>query len=106
MVFAILLPLTVIEPDDGDTEYPGTLPTVYEYVPLGKENVIVFVVDDSVVPKRVTDHDVPDGKPDSVNDTAYLTSENETNLETEPPFTGKEPEDGDGSYILSEVAIV
>jgi len=62
-------------PDDGDTEYPDTLLTVYEYVPFGKENVIVPDVDDSLVPLSVTDHDVPDGRPDSVNVTVYLLTD-------------------------------
>ena len=35
--------------------------TVYEYVPFCKENVIVFVVDDAVVPLRVTDRFFPCG---------------------------------------------
>ena len=48
--FETLLPVTEIEPDEGDTEYPDIAPIVYEYVPFGKENVIVFVVDDSIVP--------------------------------------------------------
>ena len=70
-VFDALAPLTDMEPDDDDTEYPDTLLTVYEYVPFGKENVIVPDVDDSLVPLSVTDHDVPDGNPDSVNVTEY-----------------------------------
>ena len=41
-------------------------------MPLGFENEIVFVVDDSVFPFNVTDHEVPDGRPDSVNVTAYI----------------------------------
>ena len=62
-------------PDDGDTEYPDTLLTVYEYVPLGKENVIVLDVDDSLVPLSVIDHDVPDGNPVAVNVTVYLLTD-------------------------------
>ena len=65
--FEILIPLTVTDPLDGDTVYPDTVPIVYEYVSFGSENVMVFVVEDSVVPLRVTDHDVPDGRPVSVN---------------------------------------
>ena len=70
-VFDTLAPLTDMEVDDGDTEYPDTLLTVYEHVQFGKENVIVPDVDDSLVPLSVTDHDVPDGNPDSVNVTEY-----------------------------------
>jgi len=42
-----------------------------EYVPLGSVNEMVFVVDVSVLPFNVTDHDVPDGNPDSVNVIVY-----------------------------------
>ena len=62
-------------PDEGDTEYPDTPLTVYEYVPFGSVNVIVSVVDDSLVPLSVTDHDVPDGRPDSAKVTVYLTKD-------------------------------
>lgn len=75
IVFDILAPLTDIEPDDGETEYPDTLLTVYEYIPFGSVNVIVLDVDDSLVPLKVTDHDVPDGRPDSVNVTVYLLTD-------------------------------
>jgi hypothetical protein len=51
---------------------------------------------DDVCPVKFTYHDVPDGRPDSVNVTVYLTKGNDTDLETDPPFTVKEPEDGDG----------
>ena len=71
-VFDTLAPLTDMEPDDDDTEYPDTLLTVYEYVPFGSVNVIVPDVDDSLVPLSVTDHDVPDGRPDSIKVIIYL----------------------------------
>ena len=61
-----------MEPDAVDTEYPVTLLTLYEYDPLGSENEIVSVMDDSFVPLSVTDHDVPDGRPDSENVIVYL----------------------------------
>ena len=38
-----------MEPDTVDTEYPVTLLTLYEYDPLGSENEIVSVVEDSFV---------------------------------------------------------
>ena len=60
-------------PEDGDTVYPDTDPIVYEYVPFGTENVIVSVVDDFVVPLNVTDHEVPDERPDSVKVTEYFS---------------------------------
>ena len=59
-------------PENGDTVYPETEPIEYEYVPFGTENVIVFVVEDSVVPFSVIDHEVPDGRPDSVNVIEYF----------------------------------
>ena len=61
-----------MEPDTVDTEYPVTLLTLYEYDPLGSENEIVSVVEDSFVPLSVTDHNVPDGNPDSENVIVYL----------------------------------
>ena len=65
-------PFTVTVPEDGDTVYPVMEPMVNEYVPLGTVNVIEDVSDCSVTPPSVTDHDVPDGRPDSVNVTEYL----------------------------------
>ena len=69
--FKYLLPLTIMEPDTVDTEYPVTLLTLYEYDPLGSENEIVSVVEDSFFPLSVTDHEVPDGRPDSENVIVY-----------------------------------
>ena len=48
---------------------------------------------------------MPDGRPDSVNVTVYLTRENATDSETEAPSTAREPEDGEGLYALSFVDI-
>ena len=90
-------PLTVRVPEDEDMLYPEILPIEYEYVPFGKEKVIVFVVEDNVVPLKVTDHDVPEERPDSVKVTVYLTSENDTDFEAETPLTVREPEDNNGS---------
>lgn len=67
MVFDTLFPLTDIEPDETETEYPETLPTVKEYVPLGAVNVIVPVVDDLFAPLKITYHNVPEGRPVSEN---------------------------------------
>ena len=89
-------PLTVMEPEDFDMLYPEILPIEYEYVPLGRENVIVFVVEDNVVPLRVTDHEIPEERPVSVKVTVYLTSENDTDLESGVPLTVREPEDDNG----------
>ena len=87
IILETLPPLTTIEPDNVETEYPDTVPIVYEYVPFGSENVMVFVVEDSVVPLRVTDHDVPDGRPDSVNVTLY-SGVNVTETVAPVPLTG------------------
>ena len=67
----MLPPLTVMLPEEGDEVYPATDAIVYEYVPLGMENDMLPVVDDSGVPLKVTDQDVPVGRPDSVNVTKY-----------------------------------
>ena len=92
------IPFTVMEPEDFDTLYPDMLPMVYEYVPLGREKVIVFVVDDSVVPFKVIDHDVPEERPDSVNVTVYNFTKL-TDLDAVKPATETEPEDADGLYV-------
>jgi hypothetical protein len=68
---ATATPRTVSNPEPGLTVYPTTDPTVNEYVPLGSENPIVDVVEVSCEPFRVTDHEVPDGRPLSVNVTVY-----------------------------------
>ena len=77
MVFEILLPLIVIEPDDDDTEYPDTLLVVYEYVPLVNENVydVPVIAPESTPLLRLTYHVVPEGNPDSVNVTVYLLTD-------------------------------
>jgi hypothetical protein len=72
MLAEILLPVTVREPGDGDREYPETDPTVYEYVPFGTVNVIVLDADVSIVPLRVSDQVVPDGRPVSLKAIVYL----------------------------------
>ena len=91
-------PFTVSDPEDGDIVYPDTAPMEYEYVPLGSENEIVFVVDDSVFPFNVTDQDVPDGRPVSVNVTEYLTWVKVIATFTFAPLTVTELEYGDAEY--------
>ena len=88
-------PFTVMVPDDGDVVYPLTEPIEYEYVPIGIENVIVFVVEDLVISFSVTDHDVPDGNPLSVNVTVYVTRVNVIAKFILNPFTVMLPDDGD-----------
>ena len=86
MAWVTFFPLTVKEPENFDMLDPDMLPIVYEYVPFGSENVIVFVFEDNVVPFTVTDHEVPEERPDSVKVTAYLTSENVTDTIVDVPL--------------------
>ena len=90
-------PFTVMVPEDCDVVYPLTEPIEYEYVPFGIENVIVFVVEDLVIPFSVTDHEVPDGRPDSVNVTVYVTRLNVIATFTFAPLTVNVPDDGFGA---------
>ena len=84
-VFDTLAPLTDIEPDDGETEYPDTLLVAYEYVPFVRENEydVPVIAPESTLLLRLTYHVVPDGRPDSVKVTVYLTSSH-ANLKTKP----------------------
>jgi hypothetical protein len=66
-------------------------------------NVIVFVVEDSDIPLRVTDHDVPDGRPVSLKVIVYLltmvlTGVNVIATGTLLPLTFTLPNDGDAEY--------
>lgn len=63
--WTISLPWTTSAPDDGETVYPEGADRLKVYVPLGSVKAIVFVVEDSAAPLKVTDHDVPEGSPDS-----------------------------------------
>ena len=76
-VFDTLAPMTDTEPDGDETEYPETLLTVYEYVPLERENEYdVPVIGPEFIPlDKLTYHAIPDGNPDSVNDTEYLLTD-------------------------------
>jgi len=105
MFWLIFVPFTVMLPEDGDTEWPLIEFMLNEYVPLGSANEMVLVVDVSVVPFNVTDHDVPDGRPDSVNDTLYVTSVDVTVLLIALLSTMNAPCDEDGEYILSDDAM-
>jgi hypothetical protein len=47
--------------------------TLQEYVPEAMlEKLMVLEVEDPVCPASVTPHDLPDGRPDSVNVTVYV----------------------------------
>ena len=75
-----------------------TVAMVYEYVPFGSENVIVFVVDENDCPLlKLTYHIVPDGNPLSVNVTVYVTRLNVIAIFTFAPFTVNVPDDGLGA---------
>ena len=54
-------------------------------------NIIALVVDDFVVPFRVTDQDVPVGSPDSVNVTVYVTGRNVMATGEVGPLTVSDP---------------
>ena len=72
---------------------------------LGSENEIEDEDDDDLVPLSVTFHVAPVGRPDSVNVTVYVTSENVIDCETGAPFTVNDPE-YDGLYSLLPVDTV
>jgi hypothetical protein len=90
-------PATFTDPDAGFAVYPVTLPTVYAYVPFASVNAMVLVVEDSAFPARVTDHEVPDGRPDSEKVTAYVAADVDENAivcVTSAPLTDTLPEAG------------
>jgi hypothetical protein len=62
-------PFTVTVPEEGKALYPFTDPTVYAYPPSVSLKVMVLPVEVSVWAFSVTDHDVPPGRPVSVNHT-------------------------------------
>jgi hypothetical protein len=51
-----------------------------EYVPYGSVNVIELAVEDFIVPLSVTDHNVLDGSPDSMNIIVYVAVVFETKM--------------------------
>src|SRR5436309_14638263 len=64
-----------------------SIPTSYECVPFGSEYVIVDVVELLKKPSRVTDHEVPDGSPTSLNVTGRSGAVVEiTSTLSEPTF--------------------
>ena len=96
MAWVTLPPFTVIVPEEGEAVWPVTAPIVKAYVPLASENVIVLSVEVWVVPPRVTDQEVPVGRPVSVNVTEYVTCVNTIDRLTAAPFTVIVPEAGEG----------
>ena len=75
------------------------------YVPFGSENTIEEVVDDFDAPPSVTDQDVPDGRPDSVNVTVYVTRANVALSDADAPLTVNEPVYVEGAQLLFEEAM-
>ena len=73
-VFDTLAPLIDKEPDGCETEYPETLLTVQEQVPLARENEYddPVIGPESIPLLRLTYQVVPDGNPDSENVSVYL----------------------------------
>jgi hypothetical protein len=64
-------------------------------------NVIELPLESAVDPFSVTDHDVPEGRPVSVNVTEYSPAGIGVNViarVTPAPFTGTSPEDGEAVY--------
>ena len=54
---------------------------------------------------RVTDHDVPEASPDSVNVTVYLFCVNVTATFTLLPFTVTDPDAGEAVYPLTDPTV-
>jgi len=70
MVSETLGAVTATFPDEGSGEYPGTLPTLNEYVPTGSWKVIALPdVALAVTPFSVADQFIPGGRPASENTT-------------------------------------
>jgi len=90
-------PLTVIVPEGGLAVYPVTASTEYGYAPFASENMIEEPVELLVVPARVTDQEVPEGRPVSVNVTEYVTCVNAIDRLTAAPFTVIVPEGGEAA---------
>ncbi len=98
---------TFTVPDDGLHVYPLTDPTVNAYVPFGSWKVMVDVVELRVLPFRVTDQDVPEGRPLSVKVTEYFSPGGSDDLENvtatvfAAPFTVTLPEEVDTVYPVT-----
>ena len=106
---------------DSDTGAPLTINILLydgEYIALSVDMVYVYVplvryrlYDEPVIGPELlfvkfTYHVVPFGRPVSVNVTLYVTFEKVIGSFIDFPFTVNEPEDGDGKYVFSVVAIV
>ena len=75
--------------------------TLYEYVPFGSLNVILFVADENDYPfDKFTYHIVPDGNTLSGNiDGCGCFGENDISIYTFFPLTVNDPDDGNGPYL-------
>jgi hypothetical protein len=101
-------PATVTDPDAGLEVYPATDPTEYVYVPFAFVNTIVLVVEDCVLPAKVTDHEVPDGNPVSVKVTVYVAADEDVKVmgsETSAPLTTTLPDAGLAVYPATEPTV-
>ena len=97
-------PETVTVPEVGFAAYPVTLPTVYGYDPFASVKAIVLVVEDFVVPAKVTDQEVPLGRPLSVKVTAYgpgATAVKVIGTDCALPATVTVPDAGDAVYPVT-----
>ena len=65
----------------------------------------MLIEDRELWPDILRYHLVPVGSPDSVYVTSNVTSEKVTDSDTGPPFMVNPPENGEGEYCLSLVAI-
>ena len=77
--------------------YPDTVPMEYEYVPFASVKVIVLVAEPPSVPSNVVVQAVDEGRPFSLNVTAYVpggTGVNVTDSGTAAPWTVTDPEEG------------
>ena len=100
-----LRPFTVKLPKDGDTTYDETEPILYEYIPLGSVNVMLFVVDDTMLPFRVIFHAVPRGNPVSVNVMVKVARLKVIDSDKEAPLMLNDPEFCFKAYPLFVVDI-
>ena len=92
-------PFTVNPPEKGEGEYClSPVAIEYEYDPLGSGRVIELAVDEYEDPDVMfTNHLVDEGRPDSVNVIAYVTSLNVIVSVTAAPLTVKVPDATDGA---------
>jgi hypothetical protein len=102
------VPVTVTLPVTGFAVYPVTEPTEYAYVPFISENATVVLVEDSGLPAKVTDHEVPAASPLSVNVTEYWPAASAVNViatDCEVPATVTDPDEGLAVYPATDPTV-